>query len=265
MRIGDFGVEVVPRGKGVGVRETTTGHVLARPGQVYALRIRNFGPLRCLADVSIDGRSVTAGGLVIEPWCTEELERPISPDEDGRFTVVAEGDEGVFGPDGGRDNSDLGLIDVRFRRELPPRPERVRPLPPTSIDTLDRTPRLPIPSRLRPEIFPSWNVSPGDGSGMPNGDAHRPPRDLGLRTSALLSRAEPARPSVDEPTLEDVERAAGTGLTGHSTQRFKTTTLGSLEQEATVIQLRLVIASAEAIVTGAVVQPTVPARPAARP
>ena len=93
MRIGDFAVEVVPRGKGIGVREVGSGHVLARPGQVYALRIRNHGPLRCVADVKIDGRIVTAGGLVIDAWSTEELERPISPDEDGRFTVVPEGDE----------------------------------------------------------------------------------------------------------------------------------------------------------------------------
>ena len=56
MRNGDFAVEVVPRGKGIGVREIGSGHVLARPGQVYALRLRNFGPLRCVADVRIDGR-----------------------------------------------------------------------------------------------------------------------------------------------------------------------------------------------------------------
>ena len=138
MRIGDFAVEVVPRGKGVGVRETGLGPRARPPGQVYALRIRNFGPLRCVADVSIDGRNVTAGGLVIDPWCTEELERPITPDEDGRFTVVAEGDETVFGPDGGRDNPDLGLIDVRFRRELPAVPERARPLPPPLLGLEDQ-------------------------------------------------------------------------------------------------------------------------------
>jgi hypothetical protein len=64
-----------------------------------------------------------------------------------------------------------------------------------------------------------------------------------------------------------VERAAGTGLTGHSTQQFVATELGRLEAEATVIQLRLVIAEAEAIVAA---KPrsdltAVPARPAARP
>src|SRR4029077_5174407 len=151
MRNGDFAVEVVPRGKGIGLREIGSGHVLARPGQVYALRLRNFGPLRCVAVVSIDGRAVTAGGLVIDAYCTEELERPITPDEDGRFTVVAEGDERVFGPDGGRDNRDLGLIEVRFRRELPGGPERARPLPPT-LGELTR-PVPAHPSRFEPGIL----------------------------------------------------------------------------------------------------------------
>lgn len=266
MRNGDFAVEVVARGKGVGVREIGSGHVLARPGQVYALRIRNFGPLRCVAEVSIDGRNVTAGGLVIEPWCTEELERPITPDEDGRFTVVAEGDERVFGPDGGRENADLGLIEVRFRRELPGGPERARPLPPTLMDTLDRGPMLPLPappSRLRPEVFPTWNVSAS--AGMPNGNGRL--TGFGIPSSPSRSPTEPSRPLADEDAVDDAERAAGTGLTGHSTQRFRPTQLGALENEATVIQLRLVIASAEAIQATPLHadEQASPARPAARP
>jgi len=267
MRNGDFAVEVVARGKGVGVRETGSGHVLARPGQVYALRIRNFGPLRCVAEVSIDGRNVTAGGLVIEPWCTEELERPITPDEDGRFTVVAEGDERVFGPDGGRENPDLGLIEVRFRRELPGGGERARPLPPTLMDTLDRGPRLPLsapPSRLRPEVFPTWNVSAS--AGMPNGGGGRL-TGFGFPSSPSRSPVEPSRPLPDEDALDDAERAAGTGLTGHSAQRFAPTQLGPLESEATVIQLRVVIASAESIqaTPSRADEQVAPARPAARP
>ena len=268
MRNGDFAVEVVARGKGVGVRETASGHVLARPGQVYALRIRNFGPLRCVAEVSIDGQNVTAGGLVIEPWCTEELERPITPDEDGRFTVVAEGDERVFGPDGGRDNANLGLIAVRFRRELPGGPERARPLPPTLMDTLDREPRLPLPappSRLRPEVFPTWNVSAS--ARMPNGGGRVMGFGFDMPSSPSRSRTEPERPLPDEDALDDAERAAGTGLTGHSEQRFKPTQLGPLESEATVIQLRLVIASAEAILAtpSRADEQAAPVRPAARP
>src|SRR5215213_5392311 len=128
MRVGDFSVEIVST-DGEGVRETTSGHVLARPGQVYALRLRNHGPLRAVADISIDGHSVTGGGLVIAAGSSVNLERPIHATERGRFTVIAEGDEHVFGPDGGRDNADLGLIEARFRRELPHSGGRVRPIP----------------------------------------------------------------------------------------------------------------------------------------
>lgn len=254
MRIGDFAVEVVARGKGVGVREISSGHVLARPGQVYALRLRNFGPLRCVADVRIDGRSVSAGGLVIEPWCTEELERPISPEEDGCFTVVAEGDERVFGADGGRDNPDLGLIEVGFRRELPGGPEQPRPLPPTLVDVLGRPPVGPLPDRPRPGVAPIWNAS---RQGMPPNWPQRFGFDLPDSADRVLG----------EPTLDEAERAAGTGLTGHSDQRFRATRLGPLETEATTIQLRLVIASAEVIASTSPhsTEPSAPSRPAARP
>ena len=155
MRVGDFAVEVVPRGHRGSVRETSSGHVLARPGQVYALRLRNFGPLRCVADVHIDGQLVTRGGLVIAAWSTEELERPISEEENGRFTVFAEGDERVFGPDGGRDNPNLGLIEVRFRRELPSANDR----PPRAWLSAGSTKvpmsRGPSTSGVARSIFPS--------------------------------------------------------------------------------------------------------------
>src|SRR4051812_47382460 len=131
MRVGDFGIDVVAV-QGGDVRETDTEHVLARAGAVYALRLRNFGPLRCVAEVRIDGKVVTAGGLVLEPFSVSTLERPVDANEAGRFTVIAEGDERVFGPDGGRDNADLGLIEARFRRELPTagrHPSDPRPLP----------------------------------------------------------------------------------------------------------------------------------------
>ena len=263
MRIGDFAVEVVPRGKGVGVREVGSGHVLARPGQVYALRIRNFGPLRCVADVKIDGRNVTAGGLVIEPWCTEELERPISPDEDGRFTVVAEGDERVFGPDGGRDNPDLGLIEVRFRRELPSGPERPRPLPPPGIferDLIDSAPADP----LRPR--PDRSITMSRRTGGSSNESRFDHATFELSPQSFLAPVDQDELVLREPNA-DIERAAGTGLTGHSTQRFTPTKLGPLESEATVIQLRLVIASAESIAAAhsVVEEPVAPTRPAARP
>ena len=64
MRVGDFSVEVIAANGGA--REIESGHVLARPGEVYTLRLRNHGPLRAVADISIDGHSVTGGGLVID-------------------------------------------------------------------------------------------------------------------------------------------------------------------------------------------------------
>ena len=265
MRIGDFAVEVVPRGKGVGVREIGSGHVLARPGQVYALRLRNFGPLRCVAEVSIDGRNVTAGGLVIDAWCTEELERPISSDEDGRFTVVAEGDERVFGPDGGRDNAALGLIDVHFRRELPGGPERPRPLPPTLGVSSRRGLHGSGPGNpFRPRFDELTKYSFGADDSVLN-DARVTERNLGRSPQSFRAPAE-ADESLDLD-VPDIERAAGTGLTGHSTQRFQPTQLGALEKEATVVQLRLVIASVEAIdaARSLVEEPAAPARPTARP
>lgn len=257
MRKGDFTVEVVPRGKGAGVREVDSGHVLARPGQVYALRLRNHGPLRCVADVRIDGRVVTAGGLVIEAGCTEELERPITPDEDGCFTVVSEGDEDVFGADGGRENEELGLVEVRFRRELPSG-ERPRPLP---LDgDLGRVREMPI--RLG-----SARMSLSNGEAAPpNGRHDRFGGRLEHFASSLLGREDPA-PYLEAPEVDDVERAAGTGLTGHSAQRFRATTLGLLEAEATVIRLRLVIATEDAIRTAPLrhEDSATPARPLARP
>lgn len=257
MRSGDFSVEVVARGRGVGVRESDSGHVLARPGQVYALRLRNHGPLRCVADVRIDGRVVTAGGLVIDAGCTEELERPITPDEDGCFTVVAEGDERVFGPDGGRENDALGLIEVRFRRELPTG-ERPRPLP--GDRELGGIPELrPRPSSAR------FSLS-SDDMVPPNGSRTLFFGRLGQFTSPDLDRQDSA-PDLDAPRLDDIERAAGTGLTGHSAQRFRPTTLGTLESEATLIQLRIVIATEDAIRTAPLHRegPAIPARPLARP
>src|ERR671913_163003 len=149
MRVGDFSVEVVPAG-GVAI-EVQSGHVLARPGQVYALRLRNHGPLRAVVDVSIDGRRVTGGGLVLNASGTVDLERPIHATERGRFTVIAEGNERVFGPDGGRDNPDLGLIEARFRRELPDETRFTRSL----MDFDHRSGTEPSDGRLSPTATPS--------------------------------------------------------------------------------------------------------------
>jgi hypothetical protein len=242
MRIGDFGVDVVALNGGR-LQERESGHVLARPGQVYRLRLRNFGPLYCVVHVEIDGRPVTASGLVLEPFGTTELERPLNANEDGRFTVVAEGDESAFGPDGGRDNAALGLIEARFRRELPQHDRRA-----------EVPPMISFPTPLR----------------LPSQEGPRPPSRFPIEpaiTSAYRTIEPPIRPASPHPD-NAIERAAGTGLSGHSDQRFVPIQLGPLEPEATVIQLRLVIGSEAALAdeaTRPLMERIAPPRPAPRP
>jgi hypothetical protein len=244
MRVGDFVVEVVPHGSGH-VREVETGHILARPGQVYRLRLRNMGPLFCVANVTIDERVVTSQGLVLEPYSTTELERPIGGSDSGRFTVIAEGNEAVFGPDGGRDNPKLGLIEARFRRELPRERDRHRFDPP-------ELGARPLPD-FEDMISFSRSESPRPRYQPSDFSAIASPRTGHERS--LFSREG------------SVERAAGTGLTGHSDQQFVPFQLGPLESEATTIRLRLVIGTEAAIAEQPARSSDVrePARPAARP
>ena len=238
MRNGDFTVEVVPHDGGR-VHELDSGHVLARPGQVYRIRLRNHGPLYAVAHVELDGHSITGGGLVLAPRRTTELERPVDDGETGRFVVVGEGNETTFGPDGGRDNEALGLIDARFRRELPRHDRQVEP-PPTLYSPRERD-ELPVPHRALPGVYTASN--------------------------RIQSFRVPPR-FIDSVTESPIERAAGTGLTGHSDQQFVPIQLGPLENEETVIRLRLVIGTASAIAeepSRVPAEHSAPARPLARP
>ena len=275
MRVGDFSVEVIGTGSGV-TRETGSGHVLARPGQVYTLRLRNHGPLRAVAEISIDGHSVTGKGLVIDAMSSVDLERPIHATERGRFTVIAEGDERVFGPDGGRDNSDLGLIEARFRRELPNReryelgaPSIPRPIvTPTSPPAPESPPGWP----RRPFAPPEWTSRSRD-DGVPLRSMPTSPKRNWIQAlmAPAITTDEPVVPRSEPPAQvpNDVERAAGTGLTGSSSQEFVPVHVGQLESEATVIRLRLVIATEEALEAPRPLPDSgserAPARPAARP
>jgi hypothetical protein len=247
MRNGDFGLETIAA-RGDDIRETDSGHVLARPGTVYSIRLRNFGPLRCVANVRLDGKPITAGGLVLEAFSVVTLERPVDGAEHGRFTVIPEGNERVFGPDGGRDNPDLGVIEARFRRELPHTSRRDDPRP------LPDFPSLPMPQR--PMAPPGW-TPPGWESA---------PRTSRPDVSAILPSRAQEQPTRAVPT-DLVERAAGTGLTGHSAQEFTTAFVGPLETEATVLKLRLVIGTDEAFVAPKPAQrdADAPERPVARP
>jgi hypothetical protein len=275
MRVGDFSVEVIGVDGGT-TQEVQSGHVLARPGQVYVLRLRNHGPLRCVADISIDGHAVTGRGLVINAWSTVDLERPIHERERGRFTVIAEGDERVFGPDGGRDNPNLGLIEARFRRELPRGVSRVldEPTVPRPIVTLPSSPRpaSPEPGPTppgRPFAPPEWTPPTWQAQ------AARYPGSLGKRARIDVQALMAPSPAVTEPVAPeqstfdrlDVERAAGTGLTGSSDQEFVSVSVGELEAEATVIRLRLVIGTEDTLASARPLPQSegAPARPVARP
>jgi hypothetical protein len=207
-----------------------------------------MGPLHCVVNVSVDESVVTANGLVLAPWSTTDLERPINAQEHGRFTVVAEGNEAVFGPDGGRDDPDLGLIEATFRRELP----RSRDGEPRSL----------------PEVSMRFGTR-SLGRFFDRPESARPPH----APPSVSAIASPAR--VDDPytrgvreTEDSIERAAGTGLTGHSDQRFVPFQLGPLEAEPTTIRLRLVIGS-EAAIAEQPARPLAdvrePLRPLARP
>ena len=282
MRVGDFSVEVVATG-GIAV-EVQSGHVLARPGQVYTLRLRNHGPLRAVVDVSIDGRRVTGSGLVLNASSTVDLERPIHETERGRFTVIAEGNERVFGPDGGRDNADLGLIEARFRRELPDERRFTRSLPDLEqrpvTEPSDGRPWPIITAPRSPSPWRRWVDNTLRGSDAPDGESppvNRPPILSALMAGTPIPTSpdtEPATPTQQPgivPYIGDprdaIERAAGTGLTGSSRQEFVSVHVGPLETEATVITLRLVIGTHEALSAPRPLPDTAPApaRPAARP
>ena len=276
MRVGDFSVEVIGAGGGT-TQELESGHVMAAAGQVYVLRLRNHGPLRCVADVSIDGHSVTGNGLVINPWGSVDLERPIHATERGRFTIIAEGDERVFGPDGGRDNADLGLIEARFRRELPnaARPEPLyEPSIHRPIVTLPSAPRPSSPEPgtpppRRPFSPPEWTPPTWQAqSGRLGESLGRNGRfEIKSLMAPNISVNAPAAPATPEQLQETFEHAAGTGLTGSSDQEFVAVSVGALEAEATVIRLRLVIGSEDALTSARPLpQPdSAPARPAPRP
>jgi hypothetical protein len=250
MRVGDFSVEVVPHHEGR-VRELESGQVLARPGQVYRLRLRNHGPLRAVVRVDIDGKCVTDSGLVLRPWSVTELERPLRDGEHGRFTVIAEGNERVFGPDGGRDNEALGLIKAAFRRELPSPPSNEDDFvdDALSFDRIAGRSFDPEPSHRPSRFSRGWS----------------PPMNVAGAGAPSLDRIPAEQRRIVE---QEIEGAAGTGLSGHSDQQFVPIHMGPLEDEATIIALRIVIGSEEAIADEAprpLHSQRVPERPAARP
>ena len=219
---------------------------------------------------------MTAGGLVIDAGRTVTLERPIHEIERGRFTVIPEGNEHVFGPDGGRDNPDLGLIEARFRRELPREKRRERPQAPAfgrPIITMPLPPSLPpapdpaTPPK-RPFAPPEWTPPTWDALAKSSETLGAPEIPSTRALFSAFPMESPAPLHIPDGHIPDaIERAAGTGLTGSSAQEFVPVHVGTLENEATVIQLRLVIGSEEALSAPRPLprSDTTPARPVPRP
>jgi len=228
MRVGDVSVELVPVDGGEMI-EAEDGRVLALARQVYAIRITNHSDRRAVARVSLDGLPVTDDGLVLHAGEATELERPVTEGEHGRFTVFPEGTEAVFGDDGGRDNPDLGLVEVEYRRELARfrEPVILPPImPPPGVREFDFPP-LPAPLPR-----PGVNVPTSGPAPAPASPARYP--------------APAGAPPWFSLRESDVAGAAGTGLTGRSSQTFRTVTVGPLEEEPTRVRLRIVIGAPEA-------------------
>lgn len=249
MRQNNVSLKLVPVDGGEMI-EGKDGRVLARDGQVYIIEITNHGPRRQIVDVRVDGKLITDSGLVIESFSRTRLERPTTPGEHGRFTVCAEGNEEAFGPDGGRANEDLGLVEVLAREELY-RPFPVRPLNPFIL----RGPQTPY-------AWPTWGTIVNSGSlpmGLYDGGCVR-----GMQASYSAQSVLPQAMNVSEV---DIARAAGTGLSGHSAQQFRSVEVGPLSDDVTHVALRLVIGTETALRR---IRPidgsrSVPARPVARP
>ncbi|HEX2187394.1 MAG TPA: hypothetical protein VHG51_00790, partial [Longimicrobiaceae bacterium] len=235
MRVGDVSVVLVAVGGGELI-EGGDGRVLARPRQVYAIRLTNHADRRAVVRVSVDGRPVTGGGLLLAAGATETLERPVGEGEHGRFTVFPEGTEEVFGEDGGRDNPDLGLVEAEYRRE------RESPREPVAIPRPETQPRVrefdlpPAPPPFPPPGTPPVPPSP------PAPPTRTPPPGVPWIWSSAV--ASPAGEAVVRES--DVDSAAGTGLTGRSEQVFRAAPVGPLEEHATRVRLRIVIGRPEA-------------------
>src|SRR5581483_1190453 len=137
-------------------------------------------------------------------------------------------------PDGGRDNEELGCVEVSFRRELPRESASRFPIPTITwhdprepgphVDPSHPAPNEPfdpthLPTPRRPMAPPEW----------------MPPTFNAMSRSAPAARVDVRKPGVPgaaeretgEPRSDMIERAAGTGLTGRSAQEFERLVIGT--------------------------------------
>jgi hypothetical protein len=138
-------------------------YVVGRPGNEYAVRIRNCSGERILAVVSVDGVNVVTGetaspeqsGYVIEPWgyvniegWRKDLERTAA------FYFTDPGD--AYAARTGRPD-DLGVIGVAVFRERPP--------PPQAFE--EKIAKAPAPSARQESSAEARSAAEADGAALP--------------------------------------------------------------------------------------------------
>jgi hypothetical protein len=106
MRLGNFSVEIL-KGK-----ELNSGYVAMKHNTKYALRLSNFGDLRCDAEVEIDGKPVGAWRVPSNKHIV--IERPVH--DTGCFTFYKAGTREAKKAELVRSDK-LGLISVSFKPE----------------------------------------------------------------------------------------------------------------------------------------------------
>jgi hypothetical protein len=202
MRIGHFSL-LIPEG-----REGGSGHVSLQHGQTYTLRLGNHSHLRCDAEITIDGKP--GGGFRVGSNQTITLERP--QNDTGRFTfLLRDSADGSAAELAGVSQSDLGLVQVRFR------PERYTP--PQHILGVGHLRTIGAGRQSMGGAHSTGGATRGFDDGITTSDCD-------------FAAAAPG----------------GTGLTGHSGQTFYTVTNLDYDLAAeVVITLRLVSSNEAAV------------------
>jgi len=195
MRLGNFSVEIL-KGK-----ELNSGYVAMKHNTKYALRLSNFGDLRCDAEVEIDGKPV--GAWRVPSNDSTVIERPTH--ETGCFTFYKAGTREAKKAELVRSGK-LGLISVIFKPEE-------EPVIHFDIDCEDAE---DLNYEFDDDIDLSFDVEDEDAEG------------------------EFSFSSDDEGAEEELE-AGGTGLSGKSEQEFCTVQPLDYDETGFVqINLRLV-------------------------
>jgi len=199
-------------------REKESGYVELEHGKHYTLNLRNDRPVRCDAQVSIDGKDV--GTFRISPNSSIRLERPSN--DDRKFTFYKlDSEEGEKSELNRIGKQELGLVQVTFKPEIQVNSQ----IPTTWIYTSTWTPNY---------HRPSWGSAASLNDLSTNSNT-----DTLDYTSCEYSCS--SRGLIGENSETISRSAGGTGLSGQSNQSFYNVShLNYDEQFTTVISVRLV-------------------------